>query len=1099
MYNKTELRAIFQAPYDENKWKPILRNFFHADELRPTPQDLGEEDGNQGYYLGCGKTEQGLKVGFFYYRISKGHVLRKRVGLRKLITPYVTMDLDAAVAVFEDDKHWRLSFISDFKGVTTAPKRFTYVFGETTQYYNTPVNRLFDLKDKELTLENLYDAFSVEALSEEFFHKYKEQYEKFCNYLYKHRNNANYFGTEFSQWDEKLLRDYVKKMMGRLVFLQFVQKKGWLGDNANYLRAKFSNYTCQDDFLDQVLEPLFFGVFNTQPADRLARFQQEGWNSDLLKEWKDVPFLSGGLFDEDKLDVPNSKFPASYFKELFDFFAGFNFTIDENDPNDAEIGVDPEMLGKIFENLLEDNKDKGAYYTPKEIVHYMSCESIIQYLKTHTDETLHADIETLVNHSEIAENSRLREGKTAKEISRLLKEVKVCDPAIGSGAFPMGVLNVIYNCRRALHEANSIEDFKTVAVKKEIIQNNIYGVDIEQGAVDIARLRFWLALLVDAQEPEALPNLTYKIMRGNSLIPTFDDQYLDLSIQGNDEKKYALQKELYTLQSSFYNKIGDDKLLTEIRIKQIILQIVSYQIGKEIRIWEQKHLKDGELFHERTFAELKEILPIEKAAAMDKGKAIRQRLEDESLSLQERANTDLNFFDWKIMFSDVFEQKGGFDIVIGNPPYVQLQKSLGFKKQNKKGQFVDVKLGDLYNTNGFETFERTGDLYCLFYEQGYNLLRPNGNLCFITSNKWMRAGYGSPTREFFTTKTNPILLIDFAGVKIFENATVDTNILLFSKSPNEGKTKCVLTSKNDNNCLDNLSDFVKHNNSVISYSGCDNWIILSPIEQSIKRKIELVGTPLKDWGVQINYGIKTGFNDAFIITTEKRNEILFNCKDADEHERTEQLIRPILRGRDIKRYCYTWSNLWIIATFPSRHYEIDDYPAVKQHLLSFGKERLEQSGKEYFFDGQKVKSRKKTNNKWYEVQDSISYWDDFSKPKVIYPETTQGAYFAYDESGMLLDKTCFMLISSDAKYIQITLSSSLFEFAYKKMFSSVELGNQGYQYNKHALIKVPILHPSKLSNPLISEDCTDIDNEIFAYYHLSDIEKKYVLDAVSEY
>lgn len=804
MYNKTELRAIFQAPYDENKWKPILRNFFHADELRPTPQDLGEEDGNQGYYLGCGKTEQGLKVGFFYYRISKGHVLRKRVGLRKLITPYVTMDLDAAVAVFEDDKHWRLSFISDFKGVTTAPKRFTYVFGETTQYYNTPVNRLFDLKDKELTLENLYDAFSVEALSEEFFHKYKEQYEKFCNYLYKHRNNANYFGTEFSQWDEKLLRDYVKKMMGRLVFLQFVQKKGWLGDNANYLRAKFCNYTCQDDFLDQVLEPLFFGVFNTQPADRLARFQQEGWNSDLLKEWKDVPFLSGGLFDEDKLDVPNSKFPASYFKELFDFFAGFNFTIDENDPNDAEIGVDPEMLGKIFENLLEDNKDKGAYYTPKEIVHYMSCESIIQYLKTHTDETLHADIETLVNHSEIAENSRLREGKTAKEISRLLKEVKVCDPAIGSGAFPMGVLNVIYNCRRALHEANSIEDFKTVAVKKEIIQNNIYGVDIEQGAVDIARLRFWLALLVDAQEPEALPNLTYKIMRGNSLIPTFDDQYLDLSIQGNDEKKYALQKELYTLQSSFYNKIGDDKLLTEIRIKQIILQIVSYQIGKEIRIWEQKHLKDGELFHERTFAELKEILPIEKAAAMDKGKAIRQRLEDESLSLQERANTDLNFFDWKIMFSDVFEQKGGFDIVIGNPPY-------GAKLSDEQKSIMKTLYVTTKTIRGVQ--KGSLDTYTLFIEKGYDLLPNKGNLAYIIPISFTSSDSLSGVHKLLLDNCKEIKVSSYAvrPEPVFKNAVVNTSIVFFSKT--KSACKQLLSTKmyrrkgvefNLQNLIDNL-------------------------------------------------------------------------------------------------------------------------------------------------------------------------------------------------------------------------------------------------------------------------------------------------------
>ena len=271
---------------------------------------------------------------------------------------------------------------------------------------------------------------------------------------------------------------------------------------------------------------------------------------------------------------------------------------------------------------------------------------------------------------------------------------------------------------------------------------------------------------------------------------------------------------------------------------------------------------------------------------------------------------------------------------------------------------------------------------------------------------------------------------------------------------------------------------MQQQNTVCDFLSSDSWVILSPIEQSIKRKIEAVGTPLKDWDINIYRGVLTGCNEAFIITSEKREEILANCQTEAERQRTAELIRPILRGRDIKRYGYDWANLWLIATFPSCHYDIEQYPAVKDYLLSYGIERLEQTGKTHIVDGEKVKSRKKTNNKWFETQDSISYWEDFSKPKIIYPETTQGAYFAYDNKGFYIDKTCFMLIADDAEYLQHTLSSRLFEFAYKRIFASVELGEHGYQYNKHALIKLPIIKPSKSLNL----DLKNMDEQIYKLY-----------------
>ena len=236
---------------------------------------------------------------------------------------------------------------------------------------------------------------------------------------------------------------------------------------------------------------------------------------------------------------------------------------------------------------------------------------------------------------------------------------------------------------------------------------------------------------------------------------------------------------------------------------------------------------------------------------------------------------------------------------------------------------------DFLQKMDYKTYERTGDIYCLFYEMGMKLLKPNATLSFITSNKWMRAGYGKSLRKHLTEEYNPTTLIDFAGFKVFESATVDVNILNIKKCPPSGSTQACSISKGDFD-IEKMSDYVQQQSVECHFAGSDSWVILSPIEQSIKRKIEAVGTPLKDWDINIYRGVLTGYNDAFIINTEKRDEILSNCQTEDERTRTAELIRPILRGRDIKRYGYNWAGLYLIATFPSRHYDIEKYPAVKK-------------------------------------------------------------------------------------------------------------------------------------------------------------------------
>mgnify|MGYP003217063881 CR=1 FL=1 len=861
IYTSDSLRNLFQSSFNLAQWYSFLQYFFNASELKEKPERIIASTSDEGYYLGNINTSDSYRIGLFHYNIRQGSVANKLVGLRNLVKSFINPtwgEFDAALVVFDSGDHWRLSFICDIKGEATSPKRYTYVFGSDDLLYRTPIERFNFLKKKGISFENLRTAFSVEALSDEFFDKYREQYADFIQYVTGKR-----FVKVGSKWEEKILgepdtalmqafnhnekkiRDYVKKMMGRITFLHFLQRKGWMCGDLNYMQNMFENSQYKDDYLDSVLEPLFFGILNTKPAEREALFADYGWDKSLLDEWKDIPYLNGGLFERDEEDEPESRFPADYFKRLFQFFSEYNFTIDENDPNDAEVGVDPEMLGKIFENLLEDNKDKGAFYTPKEIVRYMCKESLIAYLETNTSIAKEKIRQFVLSPEEGVVD--IPENKKPKLLAAL-EEVKICDPAIGSGAFPMGLLNELLHCREAL----SGERYDRAEIKKSIIQNNIYGVDIEKGAVDIARLRFWLSIVVDEETPSPLPNLDYKIMQGNSLIESF--MGVDLSkltyekghkkdkgeITLFDDEKNRLQKRVFQLLKAYYSCSDHDR---KVKLQQEISDTINKQL-------------EAQAYDPVILEQLKKI------------------------NLAENNK----FFLWHTWFSDVFnrnDDKNGFDIVIGNPPYIQLQNNGG-------------ELAKLYEDCRFQTFAKTGDIYCLFYEKGWQLLCQQGHLCFITSNKWMRAGYGEKMRGFFAKHTNPKYLIDFAGVKIFDNATVDTNILIFGKGKNEYQTRCAVTDKLNKDSLKNLSDFVQQQHTICNFSNEGSWVILSPIEQSIKQKIESVGTPLKDWDIKIYRGVLTGYNDAFIISTEKRDEILANCQTEDERLRTAELIRPYI-------------------------------------------------------------------------------------------------------------------------------------------------------------------------------------------------------------
>jgi len=415
-----------------------------------------------------------------------------------------------------------------------------------------------------------------------------------------------------------------------------------------------------------------------------------------------------------------------------------------------------------------------------------------------------------------------------------------------------------------------------------------------------------------------------------------------------------------------------------------------------------------------------------------------EKLDNEIESIKQNKVYE-NAFEWRFEFPEILDNNGdfiGFDVIIGNPPYIQIQKF--------SGQPIQTAL----QQQNYSTFVKTGDIYALFIEKGISLLKSNGILSFITSNKWMRAGYGKALRGFLAYKTQPLKLIDFGGYQVFESATVDSNILITqnslvrtaspqrTSSPQSQLNAC--TIQKDFTIETSLNDYFNTHQQTISLKLEEAWVISSNIEQQIKEKIERIGTPLKDWDISINYGIKTGFNEAFIIDTVIKERLCL------EDPKSAEIIKPILRGRDIKRYSAEWAGLWIIATFPALHLDIENYPAIKNYLESFGK-RLEQSGE----NG----CRKKTCNKWFEVQDTIAYWKEFEKEKIVWASVGETYFSIVDKGLFLLDTNYFT--SSLTKYHLVLLNSNLLVFYLNGLDTSI--GNGGaYRHYKYNFEQIPI-------------------------------------------
>lgn len=1016
--NVTAIRNILEVPYNRNVWKDFIKTQFTNNNLlaNDTSLNLGKNDlYKECYSLGNYAVDEYTKVGIFEVQLAdKVNLTRNRVALRNLIKD-ITKQVAGAMVVFVQGDKWRFSYISKRKvknketntieDKETAPKRYTYLFGKNEKALTAAIrfNKLIQKQQGNifqfLTLNDFEEAFSVEKLSKDFFQKYKDAYEDFVEFLTGKRYNRqsakyvelvvhppnfqlrNLFGN-----DEKQARDFCKRMMGRIVFLYFIQKKGWMavgkdkqwGDgNPDYLYDLFKKSKHKDDFYSQELVPLFFKTLNNV-------------SSESSKNEFRFPYLNGGLFDDcQDVRFHNLALPENIFANLFETFNNFNFTIYEDAPDEHTVAVDPEMLGHIFENLLEDNKEKGAFYTPKEIVHYMCRESLRDYLIANEDLNLldnalaENTIYKIIQQQELSKEEIQYAEKNAYKIIDALEQVKICDPAIGSGAFPMGLLQEIFNAQIYLQELKGFKKGTTDAqIKKHIIEESIYGVDIDAGAVDIARLRFWLSLVVDELEPQPLPNLSFKIVCANTLIPLG-------KLKGDFGGTHDIAMELAQVRHDYFNASKEEKTALENKFTKLQKKLLV--TAKE---WVTK---DDAVIYER----LLDFSPFE----------------DKSCT----------WFDAWWMFG----VKDGFDIVIGNPPYVQLQKDGG-------------RLAQLYQPIKYETFERTGDIYSLFYEKGVQLLNDKGILCYITSNKWMRANYGASTRQFFVEKTYPLLLIDFGSVQVFETATVDTNILFLQNKPKARKhetkhTFAVRFTKDFDLANQSINDFINENGYHLTALSQNSWVVGERDIYNIKEFVEDQGIPITKF-VVINYGIKTGLNDAFIIDKETKNKLI------DEDPKSIEILRPILRGKDITAWHPDFADLWLINSHngvKAKGLEPinvkKNYPAIFKWFEKFEAELVRRNDK---------------GDDWTNLR-NCAYMLDFENPKIMYPNMTKYLPFIYDENNKFYsnDKS-YILTGENLKYLTCFLNSKLFKYCFSDDFPELQGGTR--ELRKVFFDKIPV-------------------------------------------
>ncbi len=913
-----------------------------------------------------------------------------------------------------------------------------------------------------------------------------------------------------------------------------------------------------ENFKDfNALNTLFFEVLAKKNNERLKEIKEDKilekipyLNSSLFDK---TPLELKGyeikLLDNKKLEIyQNSvlKKHEDYQKEkdlpLLEYFFAFlrlyKFTTtpkdikDNTDTSESRL-INPSVLGLVFEKL--NGYKEGSFYTPSFITSYMCKESITPIVLDKFNQTYNIECENLTElRNYFKDNYSYKEGKRKEYLNTLLT-LRVCDPAVGSGhflvsalnemvwiAYKLGLIASLYACDLKLENDEIIIHYTPTGeifnykkpdsendphhqiqkelfeLKKSIIENCLFGVDINPNSCEITKLRLWIELLKysyyifedgkNTNALETLPNIDINIKCANSLISRFnlnDDlkkipnikkkiqEYKDLVAQYKDPNPlYPLNKQdlinkIQDLKNTFSLTLKDPKTKAELE-KAIEKHIKKYNFFA----LDNKNLLDGlNYFIPSLFGTLKLSPKEEEEAFASYGRirALRKKLDD-ALSGGEYQNA----FEWRFEFPEVLDDEGdflGFDCIIGNPPYIRQEHIKDLKPLLQK-QYQDF-------------YSSTADIYTYFFALSYHLLKEKGFNAFITSNKYARAKYGAKLRELLLKKTTIVSYMELNALKVFESAAVDTSIMSFIKQdpPKESDFKYYEPTPDDKSDLKSARSLPMKQNALST----ESFIFANATLLDLRDKIESVGTPLKDWDIQINYGIKTGANEAFIITTEKREEILNACKTQEERERTEALIKPILRGKDIKRYSYEWAGEWII--FIPWHFPNTDsqksmeeneqdfsihYPNIYAHLLLHKDELLkrnkDETGKRY---------------EWYCLQRwAASYYQDFEKEKIVYGEIVQEPRFYLDNGECELgyfyaEATSFILTGEHLRYLLGMLHSKLITFAFKTFYAGGGLGESGYRYKKAFIERLPIPKITP-QNQELADKITDGAKQILA-------------------
>ncbi|MBE0426382.1 MAG: Eco57I restriction-modification methylase domain-containing protein [Nitrospirae bacterium] len=1119
---KEFLQRTFENEFNKALYKGLVLNLFnHFDFSREhSLKQYFTEDEKQKIkdfiYLGTYEDIEKKCLDVLTVELkSSSKVERARSLQRNLIGKYLKTNLkDSALVAFYSkvNPDWRLSFVKmdyrlDEKGVKveigTPPKRYSFLVGKTEPSHTAQKQLLPLLDDRKVpSVEEIEKAFSIEKVTREF---YTEIAKKFTELVGGERKIGSRKIVEAGQLkypkpSDILRKEFAVRLIGRLMFCWFLKKKKSdagvpLIPNVLLSSDAIIQYP---DYYHSLLEPLFFRVLNT-PVENRDKSVKHGF-------WNDIPFLNGGLFEHHLHDyyeiyyesgiskyINTLRIPDEWFLDLFKIFELYNFTIDESTTIDIDISVDPEMLGRIFENLLAEinpetgetaRKSTGSYYTPRPIVEYMVDESLKQYLKTQLYSLRHSE---LVSESKEMLNQVQHDGAVSRhsaldaesspssldsqvppgvrqaskpendkqeidqKLSRLLSygdydvdlsesqkdaiidaldRVKIIDPACGSGAFPMGILHKMLlilqkidpQSKKWLSRKLSRIDNKLLRheveakLKREnwdyihklgIIQSSIYGVDIQPIAVEISKLRFFLSLIVDEKVDDTkpnrgivpLPNLEFKFVAANSLIGL--PQMARFSQMEMFEARDDINR-LKDLRDAYFTSYGTEKRSIESEFQEIQGKMYEYAV-KEMAT------------HKKT-------------------------LETQTLKLSQwKPFTDesSSWFDPEWMFgiknpsllAGESKGEGGFDIVIGNPPYIPIAK-------------LPSETAAILSKQLYETFSKDADVYCLFYEKGINLLRQYGCLCYISSNRFCFTNYGIGLRKYMSQK-NLLQLINFNEINVFESANVGSLVALIQNTHFSNSPILIYESKGEY-----IGDLIKDGKKLKREFYRDNqWNFEEGNIQNLKFKIGKRGVPFSKWeGISINRGITTGLNDVFIISESLRNEII------KEDPKSIEIIRPVLRGANIKRYKILSPKEYLIYMYSG--IKIEAYPGVYNYLKKH-KKLLEE-----------VYEAKHGLKKWYELR-KCSYYDKFFKPKLVWTRLSNQNAFAISLNGEFTVDSSSFAVSEDINYLAAILNSKIILFYIK--LGSVIWGKDGIKWFGNHFDNIPIPNISrKEQQPLIS-------------------------------